>query len=117
VKRLLRYVMAIGVVAAVAAALKRRPAPPSATPTAPPNRPGPTAAPVVVAPEDPAPTGPAWAEPGSGGSCPPGYPVKAKLSSKIFHVAGGALYERTVPDRCYATPEAAEADGLRPSKR
>jgi hypothetical protein len=27
------------------------------------------------------------------------------------------MYERTIPDRCYATAEAAEADGLRASKR
>jgi hypothetical protein len=42
--------------------------------------------------------------------------VKAKLASGIFHVPGGANYARTVADRCYLSPEAAEADGLRPSK-
>jgi hypothetical protein len=42
--------------------------------------------------------------------------VKAKLASGIFHVPGGANYARTRADRCYASTEAAEADGLRPSK-
>ncbi len=65
------------------------------------------------------PTGAAlgWVEPGPGGSCPPGFPVKAKLSSGIFHVPEGAFYGRTVPDRCYVDGASAEADGLRRSKR
>jgi hypothetical protein len=28
-----------------------------------------------------------------------------------------AVYDRTIPDRCYATAEAAELDGLQRSKR
>lgn len=67
--------------------------------------------PVVEAPAE----APAWVEPVDG-ECPPGYPVKAKLTSGIFHVEGGRNYDRTRPDRCYATPEAAVADDLRPSK-
>ena len=66
------------------------------------------AAPVV--PADP------WIDP-EGKICPPSHPVKAKLASKIFHVPGGFNYERTVPDRCYQDAGAAEADGLRQSKR
>jgi hypothetical protein len=50
------------------------------------------------------------------GSCPPGYPLKAKESSGIFHVPGGRFYERTNPDRCYANAADAEADGYRQSK-
>jgi hypothetical protein len=57
-----------------------------------------------------------WVEPVDG-ACPSSHPVKAKMSSKIFHVPGGLNYERTVPDRCYLDPAAAEADGLRQSKR
>jgi hypothetical protein len=57
-----------------------------------------------------------WVAPVDGG-CPEGYPVKAKESSRIFHVPGGLSYARTHPDRCYPTPEAAEADGFRPAKR
>ena len=57
-----------------------------------------------------------WVEPDAG-TCPTGYEIKAKLSSGIFHVPGMVNYARTTPDRCYASAEAAEADGLRPAKR
>ena len=57
-----------------------------------------------------------WTEPNADGSCPSTHPIKAKLSSGIFHVRGGLNYERTNPDRCYVDEAAAEADGLRPSK-
>lgn len=83
----------------------------------------PTASPAASnpAPSNPAASGPAatdasWVEP-TNGNCPPGYPVKAKLQSGIFHLPGMALYERTNPDRCYPSADAAEADGLRVSKR
>lgn len=49
--------------------------------------------------------------------CPQSHPIKAKLSSKIFHLPGMLAYDRTNPDRCYGDPGAAEADGLRPAKR
>jgi hypothetical protein len=63
------------------------------------------------------PPGPApWLDPDSG-ACPATHPVKAKLRSGIFHVPGGASYERTVPDRCYVDPAAATADGLRRARR
>jgi hypothetical protein len=57
-----------------------------------------------------------WVDPVEG-TCPGSHPVKGKLSSRIFHVAGGLNYDRTIPDRCYLDEAAAEADGLRPSKR
>jgi hypothetical protein len=57
----------------------------------------------------------AWIEP-SNGTCPDGYPVKAARSG-VYHVPGGSFYDRTTPDRCYATAAAAEADGYRASKR
>ncbi len=57
-----------------------------------------------------------WVAPIDGG-CPPGYPIKAKTGSQIFHQPGGLSYERTRPDRCYPSPEAAEADGFRAAKR
>jgi len=64
-----------------------------------------------------APTAPAsaWVD-GSDGDAPAGYPIKLKGSSGIFHVPGGRFYERTNPDRWYATAEAAIADGYRQSK-
>ena len=121
-KRLVKLLAVAGAVAAVVAWLQRRPAPPSASPTAPPY---PLAKPTTATPAEAgtyvdAPVVPepeAWVEPTADGSCPDGFPVKAKLSSRIFHVPEGTMYERTVPDRCYATAEAAEADGLRASKR
>lgn len=58
----------------------------------------------------------AWIEP-TGSVCPPSHPVKAKLSSKLYHLPGMFAYARTVPDRCYGTAEAAEADGLVKAKR
>jgi len=57
-----------------------------------------------------------WVEP-QGAFCPSSHPVKAKLSSSIFHLPGMTAYERTTPDRCYTDAAAAEADGLRQAKR
>lgn len=51
------------------------------------------------------------------GRCPSTHPVKAKESSRIYHVPGGSSYERTIPDRCYVDAAAAEADGFRAAKR
>jgi len=73
--------------------------------------------PPVPRPAGPGHERPAWVEPDGPASCPASHPVKAKLSSGIFHVPGDANYERTRPDRCYADARAAEADGLRPAKR
>ena len=58
----------------------------------------------------------AWVEP-SGGVCPESHPVKAKLSSRLYHLPGMFAYPRTNPDRCYRDGEAAEADGLTRAKR
>jgi outer membrane biosynthesis protein TonB len=58
----------------------------------------------------------AWVEP-VGAVCPPSHPVKAKLKSRLYHLPGMFAYARAVPDRCYATPEQAEADGLNRAKR
>jgi len=60
--------------------------------------------------------GATWVEPNDD-ACPTSHPVKAKMSSKIFHVPGGVNYDRTKPDRCYRDEAAAEADGLRKSAR
>lgn len=73
----------------------------------------PTATPAAPDPDgNPA----SWVEPVDGG-CPPSHPVKAKLSSGIYHVPGGLSYDRTRPDRCYRDAAAAEADGLRAARR
>lgn len=57
-----------------------------------------------------------WLKPLADGSCPPSHPIKAKKGSGIYHVAGGRFYERTKPDRCYATESAAVSGGYRKSK-
>jgi hypothetical protein len=57
-----------------------------------------------------------WVE-SEGGACPITHPIKGKLSSKIFHLPGMFAYDRTNADRCYASEEAAEADGLHKAKR
>lgn len=74
---------------------------------------------LVVEPTDGAAAPPAsgdWTAPDSEGGCPTSHPVKVKLSSGIFHVPSGASYGRTKADRCYLSPDAAEADGYRASK-
>jgi hypothetical protein len=58
---------------------------------------------------------PHWTAPVDG-HCPDGYPIKANDNSRIFHVPGGRFYERTVPERCYARAEDAQADGYRAAK-
>jgi micrococcal nuclease len=59
---------------------------------------------------------PAWVEP-VGDVCPPSHPVKAKLTSRLYHLPGMFAYTRTRPDRCYGTEAAALADGLTKAKR
>ena len=51
------------------------------------------------------------------GVCPQSHPVKAKLSSRIFHLPGDRNYNRTHADRCYPDEQSAVADGLRPPLR
>ena len=53
----------------------------------------------------------------SGGSCPAWAPIKGNASSMIYHVPGGAFYNRTNPEECFRTTAAAVAAGYRASKR
>lgn len=54
-------------------------------------------------------------------NCPDSHPIKGNLNPQkhtmIYHLPGGFFYERTKPERCYATEEDARADGFRKSKR
>jgi hypothetical protein len=70
----------------------------------------------ATAPADAGAVEAAWVEPDDR-TCPASHPVKAKLSSGIYHEPSGASYERTAPDRCYRDGSAAQRDGLRPAKR
>ena len=83
--------------------------------------PGRAAKPTRTGPARKSPTGKAEDPPGerlwvpaNDGVCPQSHPVKAKLSSKIFHTPSSRNYSRTKADRCYPDETSAQADGLRP---
>lgn len=57
-----------------------------------------------------------WVE-AMGNECPTSHPVKAKLSSMLYHLPGMAAYNRTRPDRCYLDGPSAEEDGFTRAKR
>lgn len=124
--KLLGRILFLGLVAAAVYALwkkltgadDRYPAPTS-LPPATLAVPTPAVVPAAPATSTAAPARPiasAWTEPADG-TCPTSHPVKAKLSSGIFHVPGGQNYDRTKADRCYTDAAAAETDGLRQAKR
>src|SRR5215218_8495099 len=50
---------------------------------------------------------------GSGRDCPPGFPVKGNLPSRVCHSPGQQDYDRTTPEVCFASDEAAAAAGFR----
>lgn len=52
----------------------------------------------------------------SGTTCPSWAPIKGNESSGIYHVPGGAFYNRTNPEICFSTTAAARAAGYRASK-
>ena len=58
----------------------------------------------------------AWVTP-SDDRCPPSHPIKAKSSSRLFHLPGMFAYGNTKPDRCYESEAAAVADGYSKAKR
>ncbi len=84
--------------------------------------PRPVPAPVAAAPtpapevEPEPPADGSWVNP-IDGDCPLTHPIKAKLTSGIYHEPGGGNYDRTRAERCYVDPDAAIADGLRAPKR
>jgi hypothetical protein len=76
----------------------------------------PTSAPAPVAAAAPAAAAGPWVDPVDG-ACPASHPIKAKLTSGIYHEPGGGNYDRTRAERCYVDTDAAIADGLRAPKR
>ena len=54
--------------------------------------------------------------PSEGRDCPPGFPVKGNLPSRVFHSPGQANYDRTTPEVCFASEVAASDAGFRPSR-
>lgn len=116
-RRLLRLAFAVAVAAGavwvVRAAMKRWVDGPGAEP---PAAPWPDlAGPPATTPAPP--IDPPWVAPPGDGRPPASHPVKVKLNSKLYHLPGMAAYERTRPDRCYTTAEAAKADGFTRAKR
>jgi len=54
---------------------------------------------------------------GTGGrDCPPGFPVKGNLPSRVFHSPGQQDYDRTTPEVCFASETAAIDAGFRHSR-
>jgi hypothetical protein len=49
-------------------------------------------------------------------NCPPNAPIKGNQSD-IYHVPGGAYYDETDPEKCFATEADARAAGYRASER
>jgi hypothetical protein len=125
-RRVLLLLVLLGAAGFVALRLREQTAPAAVgdPPTWPPIPPRPDTAPVAAAATDhtaavdrPAPVvAAAWKPLNADGTMPDGYPIKAKNQSMIFHVPGGRFYDRTRPERCYATEDAAAADGFRRSK-
>jgi hypothetical protein len=101
--------------AAVATPPPASPQPPAPARATKPTRKGPARKSPTGKAEDP-PGKRVWV-PAKDGVCPQSHPVKAKLSSKIFHMPGGRNYKSTKADRCYPDEASAQADGLRPALR
>lgn len=55
-------------------------------------------------------------------TCPATHPIKGNFTTYsgercISHMPSGQFYDKTKPERCYATEEEAQRDGCRPSRR
>jgi hypothetical protein len=48
--------------------------------------------------------------------CPPAFPVKGNLPSRVYHLPDHPTYERTIPEICFAGADAAMTAGFRPSR-
>ena len=57
-----------------------------------------------------------------GWDIPLSHPIRGNFTTYsgercIYHVKGGQFYDKTKPERCYATEDEARQDGCRRSKR
>lgn len=50
-------------------------------------------------------------------NCPPSHPIKGNRNSMIYHPPGGRYYNKTKPEVCFNSAEAAVAAGFRAPKR
>ena len=48
--------------------------------------------------------------------CPPEFPIKGNLPSRVYHMPDQPSYERTIPEICFAAEDAAMRAGFRPSR-
>lgn len=66
-------------------------------------------------------TAPLGVKPLDAWHCPETYPIKGNINPRkhtmIYHIPGGQYYDKTMPERCYATEDDAKKDGFRKSKR
>ena len=119
-RRIRRLVFLASATAAIVRyAMARRPKRQPSAPQAPewaPLRSTSTPAPTADAATAAATSEPDWIAPVNG-TCPLSHPVKGNAHSRIYHVPGGRFYDSTAPERCYRDASAAEADGMRASKR
>jgi hypothetical protein len=57
------------------------------------------------------------AVPGDGThDCPAGYPIKGNMPSNRYHEPGQLSYDRTIPEVCFQSAEAAESAGFSPAR-
>ena len=52
----------------------------------------------------------------TGAECPSDYPIKGNLPSRIYHLPGQATYDRTEPEICFDSEDAARLAGFRKSR-
>lgn len=76
-----------------------------------------TATPTPAAAPAPAPPAASGRAAPQGKNCPASHPIKGNASSMIYHMPGGAYYNRTIPEDCFATAADAVAAGYRASQR
>lgn len=115
-RRIVRFVVRLGVLAVLVAVVLKALEDKEVELAEPPKvEPAPTPPASPRSPE-PAPPDVAWVEP-QGDVCPTTHPIKAKLSSKVFRRPNSSGYATSKPDRCYASEDAAIAEGFREAKR
>ena len=51
-----------------------------------------------------------------GADCPSDHPIKGNLPSRIYHLPDQSTYERTEPEICFASEDAARLAGFRKSR-
>jgi hypothetical protein len=58
-----------------------------------------------------------WVQGDGTRDCPDAFPIKGNGTSHIYHLPGQPSYAATIAELCFATEEAAAAEGYRPTRR